>query len=198
MVQGGEGQPQPQPDSVGLGRYFLLNHVGLSHLIYGLMLATSSSSPTTCWPEPSVLSCLSSLYCVFMEPPSVHCTYTVFLFLMSSPQSDLDSFPRTSRYQHRSSTTITSCFGRAWRHSLYSLELCQSPNNQISMVVVVAVVAYLILILFLLSPFPLLSTPSQVVPKQQGPFDVVTAGAGGSTETRPGQSPRARAQLFLH
>ena len=65
------------------------------------------------------------------------------------------------------------------------------------MVVVVAV-AYLILILFLLSPFPLLSTPSQVVPKQQGPFDVVTAGAGGSTETRPGQSPRARAQLFLH
>ena len=77
-----------------------------------------------------------------------------------------------------------------------SLELCQSPNNQISMVVVVVV--YLILILFLLSPFPLLSTPSQVVPKQQGPFDVVTAGAGGSTETRPGQSPRARAQLFLH
>ena len=57
MVQGGEGRPQPQPQSVGLGRYFLLNHVGLSHLIYGLMLATSSSSPTTCWPE-SLLSLL--------------------------------------------------------------------------------------------------------------------------------------------
>ena len=60
------------------------------------------------------------------------------------------------------------------------------------------------IILVISLPSPLLSTPSQVVPKQQGPFDAVTAGAGGFTspprllETRPGQSPRARAQLFLH
>ena len=95
MVQGGEGRPQPQPQSVGLGRYFLLNHVGLSYLIYGLMLATSSSSPTTCWP---VLSLLSPL-CLHVAAISALYQHCISLsHVVTVPH--LDSFPRTSRYQH--------------------------------------------------------------------------------------------------
>ena len=93
--------------TVGLGRYFLLNHVGLSHLIYGLMLATSHhllARPRPCPVSPlSIVSSCSRHQCIVLRP-----TETVFLFLMSSPRHIL-----TASQGPAGTTTITS-----WRHSL--------------------------------------------------------------------------------
>ena len=53
--------------TVGLGRYFLLNHVGLSHLIYGLMLATSHhllARPRPCPVSPLSIVSSCSQHCI--------------------------------------------------------------------------------------------------------------------------------------
>ena len=160
-----EERASPVParaDSVGLGRYFLLNHVGLSYLIYGLMLARSS--PTTCWPSPCVVLSPLWLHVAAITPLYLHCislsqvVTTEILTASQGPQHNMLFW----------STALTELLQVRGRHQTQS---------------VFDILYYLYIkyhSCYLCRP-----NPCQLSWPNKRPFDGVTAGAGGSSPLPP-------------